>query len=73
MTTKMLADRLFSYRGVGLKLGEEFDCDDEHVALFEKIGHAHRVAHANQSYMTRAMTAGRRRAKREGDDKAKSA
>jgi len=56
---KMVADVRFTYRGIPLKVGQEFDADEEHVELFKTIGHAH-VAEASdrgQSYLTRVMTA----------------
>lgn len=58
MTVKMIVDRAFSYRGHGMKIGQEFDCDPEHVAVFERIGHARRAtAAASQAYLTRDMAA----------------
>lgn len=53
---KMIADKAFSYRGVALQVGDEFDADDEHVNLFSLIGHAH--VKRSQQYETKVMTAG---------------
>jgi hypothetical protein len=62
----MIADREFTYRSVELKAGERFDCDDEHVSVFEVIGFAH--VPRSQAYSTRVMeadTTSRRRRKAE--------
>jgi hypothetical protein len=63
----MIADREFPYRGVKVMVGAEFECDDDHVALFTTIGHAHVPSGSKQVYATRDMSAQtnqRRRVKR---------
>lgn len=59
---RMIAKKAFSYRGVSLEVGEEFDCDKEHVELFTTIGHA--CVKPVNGYETRVMDAGRGRAKK---------
>lgn len=54
---KMVAERTFPYRGRNLVPGQEFDCEDEHVATFIKIGHAKLKPREKQRYKTRVMTA----------------
>lgn len=57
---KMIADKEFPYRGVGLRRGEEFDCEPAHVSVFEMVGQAHRKSNdeqrSPQNYNTRVMT-----------------
>jgi hypothetical protein len=63
--TRMIADKSFPYRGVAVREGEAFDVDEEHVALFTKIGQAHVETGTDLGYQTRMMTADKpRRVKR---------
>jgi hypothetical protein len=54
---KMIAIRDFQYRGIGVKLGDELDVDEEHVALFTKIGHARLKEQSDMGYQTRMLVA----------------
>lgn len=61
----MIADKAFPYRGIALAPGQEFDADDEHVRVFEAVGHAHLAPEeGTQTYQTRVMTAGTGRRRR---------
>ena len=51
----------FPYRGRQIAAGEEFDADDEHVGLFEKIDHARVMGHTYSTRMMTADTRGKRR------------
>lgn len=66
-TVRMRTQSTHVYAGRRLESGDEFDCEEPHVSLFETLGRAVRVTEQRSddlTYGTRAMTARRgRRAK----------
>jgi hypothetical protein len=67
---KMKALKRFPYFGKALEAGESFDASESDARVFQIIGHAEKVQTApsetapSQTYLTRDMTASRRRGKK---------
>lgn len=57
--TRMKVLTSFPYRGHGMEVGEEFDCEDQHVNAFVMIWKAEIVVESSRSqkYKTRVVTA----------------
>lgn len=56
LSVRMVSTSTHQYAGHRLAVGEEFDCEVQHVDLFEKHGWAKRKEES-QAYQTRHMEA----------------
>lgn len=54
---RMVVTAEHQYAGHRLPVGKEYDCEEQHVSLMQRMGWARPVAEADTVYESRAVTA----------------